>query len=356
MIESPDKKDYNVSNMITLRKFMEKINTGGKYSLSLRYNESMALHTTFKVGGQADVWIRPGKECFPDYAAKLLPAAGAEGIPVFILGAGANIVVSDRGIRGIVLDTGAFRGIGKREDRHSSAGEAADPPAREDGRSLFSVSVLSGTSVDGLTAGLAERGLSGLEFLSGMPGSVGGAVWMNARCYEKSVSDVLIETEILDENYQKQLIPFRAEDFSYKRSPFQGRKILILSARFAVQFRESQDIYNEMAAYRRDRTEKGHYRFPSAGSAFKNNHDFGAPTGRIIDQAGLRGLNIGGAQVAPWHGNIIINTGNASAADIRRLMDEVVRRVKAARGFELESEIIFAGEWGGGNSEFGMRN
>ena len=325
---------------------MEKINSGGKYSLTLRYDESMSLHTTFKAGGKADVWVRPGKESFPAYAAKILPAAREEGIPVFVLGAGANIVVSDRGIRGIVLDTGAFRGIGKREDRYASPGEAAGASPPSEGNSLFSVSVLSGTSVDGLSARLAERGLSGLEFLSGMPGSVGGAVWMNARCYEKSVSDVLIETEILDGNYQRQKLPFRAEDFSYKKSPFQGRETLILSARFAVRFRESLDIYNEMATYRRDRTDKGHYRFPSAGSAFKNNHDFGAPTGRIIDQLGLRGLNIGGAQVAPWHGNIIINTGNASASDIRLLVDEVARRVKDARGFDLESEIIFVGEWG----------
>ena len=211
---------------------------------------------------------------------------------------------------------------------------------------LFSVSVLSGTSVDGLTFRLAERGLSGLEFLAGMPGSVGGAVWMNARCYEKSVSDVLLETEILDENYERQRIPFNVEDFSYKKSPFQTREVLILSARFAVQFGESPDIHKEIAGYRQNRTDKGHYRFPSAGSVFKNNHAFGDPSGRIIDQLGLRGLSIGGAQVAPWHGNIIINTGNAVAGDIRVLMDEVRRRVKEERGFELESEILFVGDWG----------
>ena len=324
--------------MVTLSKFMEKINTGGKHSPSIRYDEPMSAHTTFKVGGKADVWVRPEKDIFPDYAARLLASAREEGIPVFVLGAGANIVVSDRGIRGIVLDTGAFRGIGKREERKIPGGESSLT-------TLFSVSVLSGTSVDGLTARLADRGLSGLEFLAGMPGSVGGAVWMNARCYEKSVSDVLIETEILDENFERQKIPFRPEDFSYKKSPFQGRETLILQARFAVQFRESQDIHSEMLNYRRDRTDKGHYRFPSAGSAFKNNHDFGNPTGKIVDQLGLRGLSIGGAQVAPWHGNIIINTGTATAADIRLLADEVARRVKEERGFDLETEILFVGEW-----------
>jgi len=348
--------------MLTLRKFMDKINIEGRFSPTIRYNEPMYRHTTIKVGGRADVWVRPGKDIFPSYAGKLLKAAKEEGIPVFILGAGANIVIGDLGIRGIVLDTGAYRGIGKREDRNIPGKaikgeipekEDADPKTGVDFKtlkvrreaSLFSVSVLAGTSVDGLSTRLAERGLSGLEFLAGMPGSLGGAVWMNARCYEKSISDVLIETEILDENYKQQKIPYKPEDFSYKKSPFQKREVLILSASFAVQFRPSVDIRRDIASYRRDRTDKGHYRFPSAGSAFKNNHDFGDPTGRIIDQLGLRGLSMGGAQIAPWHGNIIINTGNATARDIKILIDEVSRRVKEERGFDLESEILFIGEW-----------
>ena len=350
--------------MLTLRKFIEKINSEGRFSPTVRYNEPMYRHTTFKVGGRADAWIRPGKEIFPAYCARLLKAAGAEGIPVFFLGAGANIVVSDDGIRGIVLDTGAYRGIGKREERPGGyfsrdgailsnddsgpiegMGENFETLKARRTSANFSVSVLSGTSVDGLCSRLAERGLSGLEFLAGMPGSVGGAVWMKARCYDKSVSDVLIETEILDEDFERQKIPYRSEEFSYKKSPFQERKVLILSASFAVKFRESLDIRKENATHRQDRTDKEHYRYPSAGSAFKNNRDFGDPTGRIIDQMGLRGLSIGGAQVAPWHGNIIINTGNATASDIRNLMKEISRRVKEERGLSLESEILFVGEW-----------
>ena len=343
-------------DMVNLRKFIEKINARGeldstrKSPLSIRYDEPMSRHTTFKVGGKADVWVRPGKEIFPGYAARLFKTARAEGIPVFVLGAGANIVVGDRGIRGIVLDTGAFRGIGKREDRtppNSSPTERTDFEnlKAQRNRAFFSVVVLSGTSVDGLSSRLAERGLSGLELLAGLPGSVGGALWMNARCYEKSVSDVLIETEILDEECRRQKVPYKAEDFSYKKSPFQNRKVLILSARFAVEFRESPDIHKEIATYRMDRDDKGHYRFPSAGSAFKNNEKFGGPTGKIIDKLGLRGLSIGGAQIASWHGNFIINTGNATASDIRILMDEVTRRVKKEHGFELEPEVLFVGDW-----------
>jgi UDP-N-acetylmuramate dehydrogenase len=106
-----------------------------------------------------------------------------------------------------------------------------------------------------------------------------------------------------------------------------------------------EEIAREIAEHRRDREEKGHYRYPCAGSVFKNNRDFGKPTGKIIDELGLRGFAIGGAQVAPYHGNIIINTGNASAADIRALTEEVQKRVFRALGFNLECEILFAGDW-----------
>ena len=347
--------------MVNLRNFIEKINRETRSQPSVRYNEPMYRHTTFMVGGKADVWVRPGKDIFPAYTAKLLKAAREESIPVFFLGAGANIVVSDNGIRGIVLDTGSYRGIGKREgrkpdkDKQSTGGNREEPVKKteKDFEALktqrastnFSVTVLSGTSVDGLSSRLAERGLSGMEFLAGMPGSVGGAVYMNARCYERQISDVLIETEILDEEFKQVKVPWKEEDFSYKKSPFQGRDILILSASFAVKFSQSVDIRREIATYRRDRTDKGHYRFPSAGSAFKNNRDFGDPTGRIIDQLGLRGLSMGGAQVAPWHGNIIVNTGNATANDIKILVDEIIRRVHKERGIMLESEILFVGDW-----------
>ena len=323
---------------------MEKINSEegfhsseGIFSGDLRYDEPMSSHTTFKVGGNADAWVRPEKDIFPDYAAKLLASAREEGISVFVLGGGANIVVSDSGIRGIVLDTGLWDGVFSEFSHGGHKGT--------EGGASITVKVLSGSLVDGLADRLAALGLSGLEFLAGLPGTVGGAVWMNARCYEKSISDALIETEILDGNFQPQIVPFCPEDFSYKKSPFQGLEALILSARFAVRKRRGEDMRREMMEYRRDRVEKGHYRFPSAGSAFKNSHSFGEPTGRIVDQVGLRGLSIGGAQVAPWHGNIIINTGNATACDIKNLMDEVSRRVRADRGFNLESEILFVGEW-----------
>lgn len=295
-----------------------------EFTGELRYDEPLALHTTFKVGGPADLWIRPQAGCFPEYGAFLLHHAQAEGIPVFVLGGGANLVVSDQGIRGIVLDTGGWSGL-------RMIGEEAI--------------IRSGTQIDAALDTLAAHKRGGLEFLAGMPGSFGGALWMNARCYEKSLSDVLVSAESLDADFHQHLVPYRAEDYGYKRSPFQNQDRLILFVRLKTMPRSETAIRQEMEQYRLDRERKGHYRFPSAGSAFKNNRNFGKPTGKILDELGLRGLGIGGAAVAPWHGNIIINTGNACAQDIRALVLHITERVQTTLGIQLEPEIRFVGDW-----------
>jgi len=294
--------------------------------IEIRYNEPMAAHSTFKVGGPADCWLRPSGDGFSAFAAALFAAAHAGDIPVFTLGGGANILVADAGIRGIVLDTGGW------------AGETGQ--RRQEGILEFR----AGTSLDSAAEIAAEAGLSGLEFLAGMPGSIGGAVWMNARCYGQEIADVLAETEVIDFSGSKPervRLPANKSEFSYKHSPFQGRDSLILSASFHLIPGETQHIRATMDSHRKDRETKGHYRYPSAGSVFKNNPRFGKPTGQIIDELGLCGLQKGGAQVAPWHGNIIVNTGGACAADIRALIEEIAARVKAATGFDLEPEVLF---------------
>jgi UDP-N-acetylmuramate dehydrogenase len=296
----------------------------------------MSAHTSFKVGGPADLWLRPEGEGFPAFAAALVRETRAQNVPLFILGGGANIVVADKGIRGIVLDSGGYRGMIK--------GEAEASVRSGEGASCQKISFRAGTPVDEAVETAASLGLGGLEFLAGMPGTIGGAVWMNARCYEREMADILIETELLDFSGPRTL-PFNPADFGYKKSPFQNMDALILSAKFRLNPRQSAEIRAEMAAHRRDREEKGHYRYPSAGSAFKNNRKFGKSSGKIIDELGLRGFSIGEAQIAPFHGNIIINTGTASAADIRALVRETAGRVKTGTGFALEPEILFVGDW-----------
>jgi UDP-N-acetylmuramate dehydrogenase len=154
-----------------------------------------------------------------------------------------------------------------------------------------------------------------------------------------------METWILNEQFEEEWVPFRQEDFDYKISPFQHRPVLILGGRFKTTPKDRQSLIEEMQQYRNDREAKGHYTLPSAGSAFKNNHAFGKPTGKIIDELGLRGLSQGGAKVADWHGNIIVNTGTATARDIYVLTEIIKKRVKEALGYELDCEILFVGDW-----------
>jgi UDP-N-acetylmuramate dehydrogenase len=301
-------------------------------NVDVRYNVPMAEFTTFKVGGSADCRLSPYGEAFPSFSASLLCMARNAGIPVFILGGGANIVVSDNGIRGIVLDTGAWKGKNLTEE---------------------GVIFYSGTSIDEAVDCAVGDCLSGMEFLAGMPGTIGGAVYMNARCYGREIADILVWTEILDFTAcahggepEIKRIAANKEDFGYKRSPFQGKDCLILSSCFRLKQENKESILNEMKKNRRDRNEKGHYLFPCAGSAFKNNRDFGKPTGQIIDELGMKGFSVGGAQIAPFHGNIVINTGGATSAEIRALMNIVSEKVRTATGFILEPEIIFVGEDG----------
>jgi len=298
--------------------------------VDIRYNEPMAEFTTFKVGGSADCWLSPYGEDFPQFSTSLFYQARTAGIPVFIIGGGANIVVSDNGIRGIVFDTGQWRGKILTEE---------------------GIVFRSGTSIDEAVDCAVGDCLSGMEFLAGMPGTIGGAVYMNARCYGKEIIDTLVWTEILDFTASAQggmpeikRVAANKEDFGYKHSPFQGKDCLILSACFKLRPGNKDIILDEMKKNRRDRKEKGHYLFPCAGSAFKNNRDYGKPTGQIIDELGMKGFSVGGAQIAPFHGNIVINTGCATSAEIRALMNKVSEKVKTATGFVLEPEIIFVGE------------
>jgi UDP-N-acetylmuramate dehydrogenase len=285
----------------------------------------MAKHTTFKTGGPADIYIRPDENESLAAAAPLLSYARDNQIPVQIIGGGANIVVADSGIRGITLDT-----------RSASKTSEYD-------NDVFAIP--AGTLSDAAAELAAEHSLSGLEFLAGLPGTIGGAVWMNARCWGISVSDRLYGVDVLDEDFAPAFEAFNPAEWAYKLSPYQRGKKLILSARFKLQKGRREAIAGQMREYRLERERKGHYRCPSAGSVFKNNPAFGKSAGKIIDELGLCGMRIGGARVADWHGNFIVNTGGASSADIHTLVRAVQLEAKRALGIELESEILFIGDW-----------
>lgn len=315
----------------------------------MEFDVPLAPWTTFRVGGPADALARPRSE---EELIRLIRFARKSGIPITVLGGGANVVVGDAGIRGLVILTTGLDRIRREENR------------------LY---VGAGKPISDASAFAAEHGLAGLAFIYAMPGTTGGAIWMNARCYDGEIAPILREVRYLDiegcgerEDLHGaaragafgerrgarppgdhavgvyQVVP---EDFSYKISPFQDGRRIILEGVFDLAPSGGRDLWSEMRDHEDDRRRKGHFDAPCAGSIFKNNRAFGEPSGKIIDRLGLRGTQVGGARVSDLHGNIIINTGTASAGDIRTLTELVRERVRAETGFILEPEVLFIGEW-----------
>ncbi len=311
--------DFNVENIL------KKINIRGQVLL----NEPMSRHTSFKIGGPADIYASPLNE---EELTAIFRSVRGSGIPVFILGGGANILVSDLGIRGLVVDMGALADIGFHSTRTM-------------------VEAGAGARISDVASVAAQHCLSGMEFIFRMPGSVGGAFWMNARCYGRSISELSGWVDYLDGSLDKKRMDISSDLFSYKKSPFQGNSAILLRAAFQLSKGLSENIQAEMTRIEEDRRAKGHFALPSAGSVFKNNRDFGQPTGRILDALGLRGMQKGDAQISPLHANIIVNNGAARAADVRYLIRHARKRAFQEKKIILEPEIRFVGEWTEGEGE-----
>lgn len=286
----------------------------------------MSRHTTFRIGGPADLFVAIRST---DELSQALGALRGSGIPCFILGGGANILVGDRGVRGAVLDLTGMSGI------------AADSEGR--------LEALCGTSIDALCEGALALGLEGLENFYGMPGTLGGALFMNARCYETDISDRLLSMRAISAGGEPETLAKEQGQWGYKKSPFQqGGEFsghILLSAGFGLKKGDGVRIASVMRARKLDRIAKGHYRLPCAGSMFKNNRLFGAPTGALLDRLKLRGYRIGDAEVSPWHANIFVNAGQASARDMRKLVETVMEKARAELGIELEPEVLFVGDF-----------
>lgn len=298
----------------TLRKIIEKINI----STEIRFDEPLSSHTSFKTGGKCDALFTPAS--FDDFI-KLRNEIGDN---YTLIGSGTNILVSDKGIRGIVIKTSSMSEI-KIEEGILVAG--------------------CGAEVKDVCKFAYDHCYSGFEFIYGMPGTIGGAVWMNARCYGSSISDIFEWAVTVDSNGKKETCYFNESDFDYKKSVFQKNNIFIIRAAFRLKKGEKTNIKKKMDDNMRDREKKGHFLYPCAGSVFKNNRDFGDPSGKIIESCGLKGKTIGNAQIAPFHANIIINKGNAKSSDILELINIIEKTVFLKKGFRLEREVLLVGDW-----------
>jgi UDP-N-acetylmuramate dehydrogenase len=280
----------------------------------------MSAHTTFRIGGPADIYFEPAS---PDEIERVARFCRANGLPLTILGNGSNILVSDRGIRGVVMAIGEPMAAISRQDDLVVAG--------------------AGARLASLAAFAAQNGLSGLEFASGIPGTIGGAVLMNAGAYDRCMADVVVLTEYFDENLDLRAAVREENQFAYRRSVFSGKHAIILRVCLQLKPDDPQAILARMAELNLRRRTTQPLDLPSAGSAFKR--PAGHYAGKLISDCGLKGCRIGNAQVSEKHAGFIVNLGDACAADTRRLFDHVRQVVSRETGVELEPEVRFIGEW-----------
>lgn len=283
-------------------------------------NERMSLHTSFRVGGEADLFLAPASE---EAFCKAVMACRSGGLPFFVLGNGSNLLVSDAGYRGVVIWTGNCC----RELRVNQGQLYAG----------------AGISLAKAAQAAKEASLTGLEFAGGIPGTVGGAVWMNAGAYGSEMKDVLSTVRLLDSNGEISLCPVRLMELSYRSSRLKKTGEIVLGADFSLVEGDREEIRKKMKLLMQKRQEKQPLDLPSAGSTFKRPDGYFA--GKLIQDSGLAGFSIGGARVSEKHCGFIVNAKDASAQDIYQLIQEVRTRVQEKFGVELEPEIRFLGEF-----------
>lgn len=304
--------------------------------LSLMQDEPMKKHTTFRIGGPADYYAEPDVS----QISKLIEIAKACDMPVAVIGNGSNLLVGDKGIRGLVIGIG--KGLSAIEVTEAVAQQSTvqDLTAQGNGRIITAG---AGAILAAVAAKAAEASLSGLEFASGIPGSVGGAVVMNAGAYGGEIKDVLIDATVLTAEGELKTVTRDELDLSYRHSIVPEKSYIVLSARFMLTPKPQDEIKAYMAELRAKRVEKQPLEYPSAGSTFKRPEGYFA--GKLIMDAGLRGYSVGDAQVSGKHCGFVVNKGEATAADVLTLIKDVQETVLKQFGVKLEPEVKMIGEF-----------
>lgn len=292
-----------------------------KYVQAVSIDEPMSAHTTFRAGGHAAVYAEPTG----DELAALLSFVTTESLPYFVLGNGSNVLFSDAGYDGIVI------GIGKRMAHIRSEGGV--------------ISAGAGALLSSLAAEALRAGLSGLEFASGIPGSVGGGVFMNAGAYGGELKDVIRRVTALTPAGTVKTYSANELNLSYRHSIFSDTAAgeIVLSAEFLLQPGDPEKIRTAMQELNARRREKQPLEYPSAGSTFKRPEGYFA--GKLIQDAGLMGFSVGGAAVSTKHAGFVVNTDHATASDIYAVIKGVQEKVLESSGVRLEPEVRLIGEF-----------
>ena len=283
----------------------------------IKQNEPMKNHTSFKIGGPAEFYIKIKsiKEL-----QKILEFAKKEKIKITILGNGSNVLVSDSGIKGIVIRT--------------NLKEIKIEPKEQN---KIEITVDDATPIGFLAQKLLKEEITGFEEISGIPGTIGGAILMNAGAHGKEMKDIVTEITAIDYNGKIHKFTNEQAKFTYRNSIFSSGKYIILQAKIILEKGNAKEIKAKMDEYAQFRKEKQPIEYPSAGSTFKRGTDF--ITAKLIDDAGLKGYTIGGAKVSEKHAGFIINTGNATAQDVLDLAKYVTNKVYEKFGKKIEFEI-----------------
>lgn len=285
----------------------------------VKLDEPMKKHTNFKIGGNADIFITAKKN---DEILTVLKLAKENDVKLTILGNGSNVLVSDEGIRGVVLKI-SIPGIDIKKEKESAI-----------------ITVGAGEPLGKVAYTLLNEEIAGFEFASGIPGTMGGAIRMNAGAYGGEMKDCIKNVIYIDENGNLQSLSNKECDFSYRHSIFFDRPWIIVNAELELPYGNKQEIKEKIDEYAKSRREKQPINFPSAGSTFKRGADF--ITAKLIDECNLKGYSVGDAEVSTLHAGFVINKGNATAKDVMAVIEHVKKTVleKTGKQIELEIEIL----------------
>ncbi len=289
-------------------------------------DEPLYKHCSFRTGGNADLYICA--ETTEALAAAIKTVKEAD-LPYYILGRGTNVLIGDKGFRGCVITMSA-----------NAAGKSELSRIEVEGNTITAG---AGVSMAALAAAACEHGLAGLECAAGIPGSVGGGLVMNAGAYGGELKDVVTSVRVLEEDGQVRNYDAESMEFGYRTSILKKNKGVAVEACFALSPDATEEIRKRMSELAAKRSEKQPLEYPSAGSTFKRPEGYFA--GKLIEDAGLRGFSVGGAQVSEKHCGFVINKKEATSADVRNLIEEVQKKVYESSGVRLEKEVIFLGEF-----------
>lgn len=293
-----------------LRKFVPEEN--------ICLQESMASHTTFRIGGLADCFVQLENT---EQLIKVQKYLSQVGVPFFVLGNGSNLLVSDAGFRGVILQ------IGSKMNRVTVEGNV--------------IVAQAGASMAQIARTAMEHELTGMEFASGIPGTIGGGVVMNAGAYGGELSQIVTQVNVVNSEGGIMELDNETMEFGYRTSTIRNNPFTVTEVILRLEKGDKQQIRERMEELAAKRREKQPLEYPSAGSTFKR--PAGHYAGQLIMEAGLRGLQCGGAKVSDKHCGFVINTGNATAEDVRKLIREVQARVKDQFNVDLETEVLFLG-------------